>query len=272
MHPNGVTGHKQEHSAYGSYGPTYDSPQNSYNSPSQHNQPGQYDAAAANAPQIVDSKHRPIRRICGLAATTFFLILAIIVLIIAAAVGGGIGGTIAVKNAKDSCKAEAAANISSIAAQLSSATKTSSLSASTSAASSSASSSSSATASAIAVQTGTEPWGPVGTNIGASGCPGANTTIYSSTIGTSKFRIFCNRDQPGNDLLQIITTSMNLCMEACASWNDNTALNISCAGVAYVPTFINGDGSGGPVDCYLKGLADDLNPNPNYDVDFGVVV
>lgn len=47
--------------------------------------------------QTVEKKPR---QICGLRASTFWLLLALLAVIVAAAVGGGVGGSMAVANAK----------------------------------------------------------------------------------------------------------------------------------------------------------------------------
>lgn len=215
------------------------------------------------------------RHIFGLRATTFFLLCAIIVLVIAGAVGGGVGGTIAVKNAKTSCLASL--NASSAAAVTACPTLSSSSSSSTSTTSSSTSSSSASSSptSNPSPSSVTEIWGPVGTSIAYSGCPNNNLSTYETQSGLEKYTLYCGLDMVGNDILEIITPTFQLCMEACAAWNASPLVSKACKGVAFAPTFIQAGfpGSGVPVDCFLKSVADldILSVPPNYLVDSAIV-
>src|SRR5450432_4799961 len=64
--------------------------------PDTYSQAGTY----YTAPPTIFEKER---RICGLRAATFGLLLALVFVIIAAVGGGGVGGALAVNNAKTSC-------------------------------------------------------------------------------------------------------------------------------------------------------------------------
>lgn len=59
---------------------------------------------AAEQPGMEVIEKREKRTICGLATTTFALLVALILVILAAGIGGGVGGTMAVNNAKNSAK------------------------------------------------------------------------------------------------------------------------------------------------------------------------
>jgi hypothetical protein len=89
----------------------------------------------------------------------------------------------------------------------------------------------------------------------------------------------CGKDIPNtghSDLLNAIVPTFELCMELCASWNDignsNGNATIPCKGVAFIPTHVNGDGGGAPIDCVLKNINTGLAPNPGYDVDSGILL
>lgn len=287
-----VSGPKPEHSAYGSYvapsygntgnnGPpyghaennsaSYGSPQNSYGSP-QHSygSPGAVGATPVEpyAPQHEEGS-KSGRRFCGLAAGTLAIIIALIVLLIAATIGGGVGGSIAVSNAKKSCQSDAAVTISSLSAALASVTGSPTISSKTSSVASSATSSSSSSSSAA--NTATQPWGPVGTDLGQTTCPDSDGKAYVSTLGGQRFKIYCNKDQPGNDLMKTLVTTFGLCMEACASWNQSPDVGKQCAAVGYIPSAIDGFNSD-PVDCFLKsvGNATALAAN-TYVVDYAII-
>jgi hypothetical protein len=222
-------------------------------------------------PTIEDSRWR--RTICGLTAATFWLLLALIIVIVAAAVGGGVGGSLAVSNAKTQCLQSNAG-----AAQAQSATSTTagaSPTSSSASSTSSASSSSSATSTSVA----TTAWGPLATVLPYTGCPSNNNTIYTSTINPSKFQIVCGQDIPftaTSDLIYAITPTYELCMEMCASWNDQSKSNgnatVPCKGIAFIPTHVNGDGGGNPIDCVLKSYATGLAPNSQYVVDSAILL
>jgi hypothetical protein len=206
-------------------------------------------------PPTIENSRWSRHTICGLTAATFWLLLALIIVIIAAAVGGGVGGSLAVNNAKTQCLQSNAC-----AAQAQSAS-----SATTSATSTTSSSSSSSTASTSVTTTA---WGPLATSQPYTGCPGNNNTIYTSTLNPSKFQIVCGQDIPftsTSDLIYAITPTYELCMEMCASWNDQSKSNgnatVHCKGIAFIP-----------IDCVLKSYATGLAPNGEYVVDSAILL
>lgn len=249
-----------------------------------------------NPPYVAPQEPLPERTICGLRVVTFGLLVAIIALVIAAAVGGGVGGSIAVKNAKTQCLQQASAagdlldNSStslspsvvtvSTPSTSSSATSTSSTSSSTSSSSTSSTSSASSSSTSMVGMAGTTAWGPLQTAFPYTGCPDINGTTYTTVIdSTAKFNIVCGLDIPNtgsSDLLNTITPTFELCMETCASWNAqgrvNGGANKSCAGVAFIPSHVNGDGGGKPIECVLKNYAVNLFVNPGYLVDSAVLI
>ena len=223
-------------------------------------------------PEIEDSRWRR-NTICGLAASTFWLLLALIIVIIAAAVGGGVGGSLAINNAKTSCLQSNA--FSAQAQSACSATASTSSTSPSSSATSTTSSSSSATSTSVA----TTAWGPLQTTLPYTGCPANNNTIYTSVLNPSKFQIVCGQDilfTGTSDLIYAITPTYELCMEMCASWNSQGKSNgnatVPCKGIAFIPTHVNGDGGGNPIDCVLKSHATGLAPNSQYTVDSAILL
>jgi hypothetical protein len=193
--------------------------------------------------------------------------------IVAAAVGGGVGGSLAVNNAKTQClqSSACAAQAQSAGSVTASASSTSSTSGATSTTSSSSSSASTSVA--------TTAWGPLQTTLPYTGCTANNNTIYTSTLNPSKFQIVCGMDIPftsTSDLIYAITPTYELCMEMCASWNDQSKSNgnatVPCKGIAFIPTHVNGDGGGNPIDCVLKSYATGLAPNSQYVVDSAILL
>lgn len=182
------------------------------------------------------------RLFCGVAPLAFGLIVILALLVVVAAVGGGVGGSIAVKNAKDASKAQLAELSASLAVF-------------TSAASQGASST--ATSAQFAVTN--LAWGPVlESPLPYTGCPQANTTLYTSISGPQTWRIYCQLDMPGNDMLLTNTPNLQLCIETCANWNmQKDSVKISCKGVVFIPNDILGahERTIGPSDCYLKSNA-----------------
>jgi hypothetical protein len=228
-------------------------------------------------PTIEDSRWRR-HTICGLAAATFWLLLALIVVIVAAAVGGGVGGSLAVNNAKTQCLQSNACAAQAQSAS-SSAASASSTSSSVSGMSMASSSSSEASTSTATTSTATTAWGPLATQLPYTGCPGNNNTIYTSTLNPSKFQIVCGMDIPftgTSDLVSAVTPTYELCMELCASWNDqgknNGNATVPCKGIAFIPTHVNGDGQGNPIDCVLKSYATGLAVNARYNVDSAILL
>jgi hypothetical protein len=192
---------------------------------------------------------------------------------VAAAVGGGVGGSLAVNNAKtqclqsNACAAQAQSASSSVA------------SASSTSPSVSAMSTTSSSSSVASTSVATTAWGPLATQLPYTGCPGDNNTIYTSTLNPSKFQIVCGMDIPftgTSDLISAVTPTYELCMELCASWNDqgknNGNATVPCKGIAFIPTHVNGDGQGNPIDCVLKSYATGLAVNAQYNVDSAILL
>ena len=99
-------------------------------------------------------------------------------------------------------------------------------------------------------------------------------TVYTSALNPSKFQIVCGLDIPftdTSDLIYAITSTYKLCIEMCASWNNqgknNGNATVPCKGIVYVPSYVNGDQSGDPIVCVLKSYATGLAANAQYIVD-----
>ena len=237
-----------------------------------YGQPSYVNTGYQYPPTTEDSGLRR-HKICGLTAATFWLLLALIIVIVAAAVGGGVGGSLAVNNAKMQCLQS---NASAAQAQSTSSSATSASSAISSASATSTASSSSSAASTSAASTA---WGPLATQLPYTGCPGNNNTIYTSTLNPSKFQIVCGMDIPftsTSDLISAVTPTYELCMELCANWNDqgknNGNATVLCKGIAFIPSHVNGDGQGNPIDCVLKSYATGLIVNSQYIVDSAILL
>lgn len=187
------------------------------------------------------------------------------------------GGSLAVNNAKTQCLQSnaCAAQAQSASSSAASASSTASSTSSSVSAMSTASSSSSAASTSVA----TTAWGPLATQLPYTGCPGNNNTIYTSILNPSKFQIVCGMDIPftgTSDLVSAVTPTYELCMELCASWNDqgknNGNATVHCKGIAFIPTHVNGDGQGNPIDCVLKSYATGLVVNAQYNVDSAILL
>jgi hypothetical protein len=206
-------------------------------------------------------------------ATTFWLLVALIIAIVAAAVGGGVGGSMAVNNAKTQCLASSSA---AAAAQ------------STSGTDSPAAITANPTETSISPESlgfsagkQTTAWGPLQTSLPYTGCPANSGSTYTSYFPNSKFKIYCGLDilfTGTSDLMYVVTPTFELCMEACASFNENGRKNAgattACGGVAFVPSHVNGDEQGMPADCILKyypNVTSMLRPNQKYVVDSAVL-
>lgn len=67
-------------------------------------------------------------------------------------------------------------------------------------------------------------WGPLQTSLPYTGCPANNGSAYTSCFPNSKFELYCSLGTlytGASDLLCVITPTFELCMEACAGFNDN---------------------------------------------------
>lgn len=199
-------------------------------------------------------------------AATFWLFLALVIVTVVVAVGGGVGGSLAVNNAKTQCLQSNA-----LATQVCSAVA-SALSANSSSISTSMTSSSSVS-SAASTSVSTTAWGPLATSQAYTGCPVVNNTVDTSTLNPSNFQIVCGMNIPFtnvSDLIYAVTPTYELCMELCASWNDQGMnhgnATVLCKGISFSPAQINGDANGNPIDCVLKSYATEFVVKPQFRV------
>ncbi len=79
-----------------------------------------------------------------------------------------------------------------------------------------------------------------------------------------------------SNLVSAVTPTYQLSMELCASWNDSGKSNgnatVQCKGIAFIPSHINSDGGGNPIECVLKSYATGLIVNPSYNVDSAILL
>ncbi|KAI9167141.1 Homeobox protein 4 [Paramyrothecium foliicola] len=99
-----------------------------------------------------------------------------------------------------------------------------------------------------------------------NGCSDSNekttgTTYTSKFLIRPTFTMFCNSDTVAgsNPLLSVFAGNFDMCMEACASWNNNIVVNNitadNCRGVSFIPNWFNISEaaiSKAPGNCYLK--------------------
>jgi hypothetical protein len=206
------------------------------------------DVIGSNAPEIDTMKEhheapasQKVQRICGIAAKTFWIVIAvIIVVIVAAAVGGGVGASASSKKHRKASSA--------------SSTVLSSPQSFTAASSSSQSADhiTSSPTTTIAVTT-TQVVGPSTTLL--RDCPSSNNTIYDVTLGSSQkmsFRKICNASFLSNKVNAVNTasTDLNGCINLCAAFNIQNKTDIAagttspCNAVCWRNTFINDDHPG----------------------------
>jgi hypothetical protein len=198
--------------------------------------------------------------ICGIAARTFWTILAVVIaiVVIAAAVGGGVGGSIAAKNrtannaansASSSASTQNAANSASSSASTQNAGTTTPPSKSSSSHGPLTSPPSSSPTSTPPVTT-TQLKGPSTTLL--RDCPSSNNTLYSVDIGSVLyFRKLCNlsyRNSLGESaMIDSPTSSLNDCIDLCAAYNVQNSTEIAngtsnvCNAVCWRNTFSDGD-------------------------------
>jgi hypothetical protein len=166
-------------------------------------------------------------KILGLRRSTFFLLCALVVVIAAVAIGSGVGASMAVSKAKRDCSSGATTTSGSASSYLS-------------------------------LSPTTVPWGLPTASVALPDC---TKSTYTSILAGSTFNIFCHSDNNGGDILWILTSTFDLCIEACGAWQaqpQGSHSNITCAGVVWFPTWSNGRtdhlGSydGKPVNCILK--------------------
>ncbi|TAQ83030.1 hypothetical protein B7494_g8646 [Chlorociboria aeruginascens] len=163
-------------------------------------------------------RRRGERRILGLTAQTFWILMGIIMIIVAGGIGGGVvGGIMASKNGS-SKKATVTNGIDTQSTAVGQSTSTASTS-----------------------QTSTTPSAATTTYPVDSPCnddPAASGEILTS--GSSQFQLYCNTNWPegaqyGNpnvtDITNIPATTMSACLAACVSYNGNVGSE-SCMAVA----------------------------------------
>jgi hypothetical protein len=172
------------------------------------------------------------RRICGIAAKTFWVVLAIlIIVVVAAAVGGGVGATASKKKSNKSSPQ------TGISTSSPSSPSTGPITAS-------------ATTTTSPSITTTQVVGPSTTLL--RDCPSSNNTIYDVTLGSSEkmsFRKQCNASFLSNKVnaVRVQTTDLNDCINLCAAFNIQNKTEIQagtsdpCNAVCWRSTFDNDD-------------------------------
>ncbi|KAL1845342.1 hypothetical protein Daus18300_014564 [Diaporthe australafricana] len=161
------------------------------------------------------------KRICGLAARSFWIIFAVaLAIIVAAAVGGGVGGSIATRNKAVSTSSEE---------PISSTTGTTAASTTETAAASTSETATATTTTSASVTT-TEVVGATSTLY--RDCPSSNETLYSVDFGSTGsyiYRKFCSMSivDNGVNLVNTPTTSLDACINLCAAYNMENATEIA---------------------------------------------
>jgi len=177
-----------------------------------------------------DAESRPKKRICGLAARTFYIVVAIIVaIIVAGALGGGLGGGLSHRNDSSSDGKGTKSVPQSGSAPPSTITAPPSLS------------------SLAPVTSVSEVIGPSMTLL--RDCPASNNSVYSVSLGEHKqqFRKLCSAwfiNDPNKLVISKPTTDLNDCINLCASFNveNDTSPDLThspCTGVCWRNRFID---------------------------------
>jgi hypothetical protein len=191
------------------------------------------------------------RTICGLLPSTIWLLIALVVVIIAAAVGGGVGGSLSVQH----CNNRLSQCRSSLASPASTSSNTTTPT---------------STASACAQTTVTIP--STGCSLGNDYNPPADSPYYLTNTTNPNPRLnftkYCNSDSAGNDVLGIVASSWDLCMEACGFFNINHVTNLTCMGVSFVPSWTVSDYATSNIsayaNCFLKYSLEDTWGHPTH--------
>ncbi|KAH8678246.1 hypothetical protein BX600DRAFT_545870 [Xylariales sp. PMI_506] len=166
------------------------------------------------------------RTICGLAVSTFALLVALIVVVLAAALGGGVGGTMAVQHAYSqgaaaACQSPSKNGTSTVAASAASTVTT------TTSQSLSSSSTTSTSTSYLTVPT---------TNVALSlDCPNLSDTYVNITLGTESwaFYMYCGADVVNSTNIFAATVyDLADCVRACASYNLDYGSN-ACTAIEF---------------------------------------
>lgn len=214
-------------------------------------------------PQNTPSK----RLICGLAAKSFWAILAVIVaiVVVGAAVGGGVGGSIVAKNNRNANSAASSPSSGSASTTAPASKSSASAGPITSLPASSSTGTSggpitsppaNSSTSTPAVTTTQLP-GPSTTLL--RDCPSSNNTLYTVDIGSLMyFRKICNlsyrNSLNGYAVIDKPTTSLDDCIQLCAAYNVQNGTEIAagtsdlCNAVCWRNTFT--DGNAWPGQCF----------------------
>ncbi|EXJ70565.1 uncharacterized protein A1O5_06635 [Cladophialophora psammophila CBS 110553] len=182
----------------------------------------------------------PSRLPCGLSVLAYTILVAAVTLAICAAgFGGGIGAIAASKD--KTCSTNN--NDSPIGAQSQATTTITRTTGITATATSST-----ATSSPInGLVNDYTPLPPSTVNTTSLNCT-TGTSVYSAS--GSQFQLTCDKNYPGNDIVSIITYTLDVCVEACANMNVLQAQTV-CHGVMYNANLAmmvqNGNGN-----CWLK--------------------
>ncbi|CAI4212369.1 unnamed protein product [Parascedosporium putredinis] len=167
------------------------------------------------------------RKFCGLRRTTFILFVLLVLVTVIAAIGGGVGGSLAVKNAYDRGRVDAAAQLDG-------------------------------DSSADPVTSG-EGFLDLPPTIGRVpvDCPNLDATTHKVTpqSKTYTFKTTCGGDSdPGEgdlNILAFLSYRLSDCLRACASFNERgNAPNTTCRGVHFHANLQYVDDKGG--NCWLK--------------------
>ncbi|KAJ5125961.1 hypothetical protein N7526_008138 [Penicillium atrosanguineum] len=198
------------------------------------------------------------RRICGLRARTFWILLVIIVFAVAGGVGGGVGGTLIIQNRDQKVALTDTSDRTQQGSNTSSTTTNTSPLSSTSSASTSGTTTTgrASTTSSAPITSGTN-------GLAANPCPGKNlTTIEGSD--DSIFTILCSVDWPsgeksqyGNVTVEDLTVpstayTLKECIADCVNFNNAEPGESPCRGVVYTANLTAAFDGGQDGNCFLK--------------------
>lgn len=197
------------------------------------------------------------RKFCGLRRTTFILFVLLVLVTVIAAIGGGVGGSLAVKNAYDRGRVDAAAQLDGDSSSSSPSPSSSSSPGSDSDSDSNSDPAEDGT-SADPVTSG-EGFLDLPPTIGRVpvDCPNLDATTHKVTpqSKTYTFKTTCGGDSdPGEgdlNILAFLSYRLSDCLRACASFNERgNAPNTTCRGVHFHANLQYVDDKGG--NCWLK--------------------
>ncbi|RDW74552.1 uncharacterized protein DSM5745_07214 [Aspergillus mulundensis] len=228
------------------------------------------------------------RRICGLSPVVFWSVCALLVLVvIGAAVGGGVGGALSKNSDESSDEADtlhATATSTSDTNPLATSSNSSARETITPEASASPSPSTSTSMSTTltASTTSSAPITSGTVGVAQNPCPGANSTLVTSSVG-SNFIIQCNNDWPRgieaadgsgdvSDLTRWTEYTLDDCIDRCVQYNsDLEPHKTRCKGVTYEANLTSSFGGGQGGNCFLKDKAGKLFPGSDTTMTAGVV-